>query len=479
MKATSEMSETNGGVGVGELHKKDNSPKQRPIEDLREDLKRLASRLPEKIALIQSSRSLLEAESVRHINEREAVRDEIARAFKAMREKIDQQEKTILEKLESSCRDYEVINDVLAYIGSLQDIDCVESVHDSLNGSPSYEQIEKDVSVTQEIKKNYTAIEKILKAGPKKWSVPKKKYVRGEGSRGGGEEEEEEEEWNKLKGYSWCASTFEPIPAPRNFRRASESTFKWEMPESVKSLDMVALVVLDNKKNVVYSECASGATEELALEGLAPGHAYDLRLKVGYGLRWSELSNNVFVKPVLPGGEVVDFHWERPTCSPGAKRHYRLSAESSYRVENTSNYQCTVVTTRPFPAGTASSITLRICGMKRKGRSMFIGVSHEGIDLSAGDNYARAGWYMHCFDGALYSGPPHNYGFPGKKYLDPSWGRLKEGSVVTMRVDAEKGTISFEVDGVELGTAYEEIPLDRALYPTVIISSLGDLIEII
>lgn len=468
MNEMSEMSKTEGG----ELHKKDNSPKQRPIEDLREDLKRLASRLPEKIALIQSSRSLLEAESVRHINEREAVRYEIVRAFNVMREKIDQQEKAILEKLESSCRDYEVINDVLAYIESLQDIDCIESVHDSLNGSPSYEQIEKDVSITQEIKKNYTAIEKILKAGPKKWSAPKKKYEKGEGSGGGGE-------WNKLKGYSWCASTFEPIPAPRNFRRASESTFKWEMPESVKSLDMVALVVLDNKKNVVYSECASGATEELALKGLAPGHAYDLRLKVGYGLRWSELSNNVFVKPVLPGEEVVDFHWERPTCGPGTKRHYKFSAESSYRVENTSNYQCTVITTRPFPAGTASSITLHICGMKRKGRSMFIGVSQEGINLSAGNNYARAGWYMHCFDGALYSGPPHGYSFPGKKYLDPSWGRLKEGSVVTMRVDAEKGTISFGVDGRELCTAYEEIPLDKALYPTVIISSLGDSIEII
>lgn len=453
------------------------------INDLKVELKRLSSRLPENIDLICSSASLLEAEIIRHGNDACEVRESISGMFSKLHNELYRKESELLTEIEKNSSKYnDSLYGFLTEIPPLGEIDCYKSVCESLNGSPSYEKIKGDVEKARKIKDDTEKIKKILSDGPKTWVASEKPYEDMMGWSG---------EWRKLRGYSWGATSVKPIPAPTKFRRVSMSTFKWEMPKSIKALgnnEKVALVVIDNKKRVIYSECVSGKTEELTLENMNPGRAYDLQLKVGYKLCWSGLSNNVLVKPIVPsdeyGGagreEIVDFHWEKTTCKPGEKGFYKFSADTSYTVENASNYRCTVIATEPFPTKATSSISLRIRVMKKRGRSMFIGVSQDGIDRNADDIYAKSGWYMHCFDGTLYSGSPHYYRFPGKKYLDPDDYRLKEGDVVTMRVDSERGTISFEIEGKKkLGIAYEGIPLDRTLYPTVIISSEGDSIEIV
>ena len=79
----------------------------------------------------------------------------------------------------------------------------------------------------------------------------------------------------------------------------------------------------------------------------------------------------------------------------------------------------------------------------------------------------------------LCSGPPHRY--VGKEY-----GPRKEkgkyvhrGDSVGVVMDTAKGELSFVVKGVNLGVAYEGIPLDKPLVPSAILHFEGDSVELI
>ena len=111
--------------------------------------------------------------------------------------------------------------------------------------------------------------------------------------------------------------------------------------------------------------------------------------------------------------------------------------------------------------------------------SIYVGVAPQDINQDSGVNQKECGWYFHCYDSRLYSGPPHNcrgveYG-SGKGVGK----RLKPGESVCVVMNMLKGELSFVVKGVNLGVAYSGIPLDKPLVPCVILSWGGDSVEII
>ena len=89
------------------------------------------------------------------------------------------------------------------------------------------------------------------------------------------------------------------------------------------------------------------------------------------------------------------------------------------------------------------------------------------------------GWYFHCWGSILYSGPPHKY--RGKEYGPrKGYGQyVHKGDSVDVVMDTTKGDLSFALNGVNLGVAYEEIPLDKPLVPCVILKCGGDFVELV
>ena len=79
----------------------------------------------------------------------------------------------------------------------------------------------------------------------------------------------------------------------------------------------------------------------------------------------------------------------------------------------------------------------------------------------------------------MRSGPPHNYS--GKDY-GPRKGWLDKyvhtGDAVGVMMDTTKGDLSFVVNGVDHGVAYEGIPLDKHLVPCVLLYFQGDSVEL-
>ena len=110
---------------------------------------------------------------------------------------------------------------------------------------------------------------------------------------------------------------------------------------------------------------------------------------------------------------------------------------------------------------------------------VYIGIAPSDIDLNENCNYKRCGWHFNCYWSALWSGPPHNY--EGKKYGP----RKKDGTYVNERdsvgvvMDTAKGELSFFVNGVNLGVAFDGIPLDKPLVPCVLLYREGDSVELV
>ena len=79
----------------------------------------------------------------------------------------------------------------------------------------------------------------------------------------------------------------------------------------------------------------------------------------------------------------------------------------------------------------------------------------------------------------MYSGPPHNYEWkeygPRKGYGE----YVHAGDSVGVVMDTAKGDLSFVLNGVNLGVAYEGIPLDKPLVPCVLLKYQGDSVELI
>ena len=107
-----------------------------------------------------------------------------------------------------------------------------------------------------------------------------------------------------------------------------------------------------------------------------------------------------------------------------------------------------------------------------------IGVAPSDINQNEGGNYCKCGWYFDCYDSALYSGPltTTNINSMGQRKEEGEY--VHTGDSVGVVVDTAKGEISFVVNGVNIGVAFDGILLDESLVPYIILVCPGDYVEL-
>ena len=140
---------------------------------------------------------------------------------------------------------------------------------------------------------------------------------------------------------------------------------------------------------------------------------------------------------------------------------------------------CTIIGNTPLPLNKVTSWNIKILKSKYNGGGIFIGVAPSVIDQIENVNPNKCGWYFDCWGSTLQSGPPH-------KYSTRAYGPRKEkgnyvhtGDSVGVVMDTTKGELSFVLNGVNLGVAYEGIPLNKPLVPCVILYYPGDSVELV
>ena len=109
--------------------------------------------------------------------------------------------------------------------------------------------------------------------------------------------------------------------------------------------------------------------------------------------------------------------------------------------------------------------------LKTQHKYVLVGVAP--IDFIINKTDRHCGWYLECSISSLCSGPPHNY----RDYKGFNLGSIKDEVIIIMNM--EKRTLKFIIDNEDKGDQYTDIPIDKPLFPTVLLVDKDDSIEII
>ena len=103
--------------------------------------------------------------------------------------------------------------------------------------------------------------------------------------------------------------------------------------------------------------------------------------------------------------------------------------------------------------------------------NIMVGVATSEFDINS-SIYNTCGWYLHCRNSTLYSGPPHNY-----NGQITNLNRVTDEIVVNMNMKTR--TLKFIIDNEDRGNSYTDIPIDKKIFPAVFLYETNDSIEII
>ena len=103
---------------------------------------------------------------------------------------------------------------------------------------------------------------------------------------------------------------------------------------------------------------------------------------------------------------------------------------------------------------------------------IMVGVAPIDFDIKS-STHNTCGWYFYLINLNLYSGPPHNYGGKSTNLMS----KVKNEIMVIMNMNLK--TLKFIINGEDKGESYTDIPIDKPLFPGVILYHQNDSVEII
>ena len=110
--------------------------------------------------------------------------------------------------------------------------------------------------------------------------------------------------------------------------------------------------------------------------------------------------------------------------------------------------------------------------LKTKRKYIMIGVAPIDFDINS-SGYNTCGWYLYCFysQPRLYSGPPFNY-----DYYESNLNEVNDEIIVVFNF--KKQTLKFIINNEDKGDSYANIPIDKPIFPAVLLYNKDDSIEI-
>ena len=110
--------------------------------------------------------------------------------------------------------------------------------------------------------------------------------------------------------------------------------------------------------------------------------------------------------------------------------------------------------------------------LKTKNKYILVGVAQKNFDFNKA-NYDTCGFYLNCIYSppTLYSGPPFNYnGFT------TNLSGINNEIVLIMNMKKRK--LKFIINNEDKGDSYINIPIDKLLFPDIILYNKDDSVEI-
>ena len=201
-------------------------------------------------------------------------------------------------------------------------------------------------------------------------------------------------------------------------------------------------------------------------------------IKFKFNPEENEINN--FLETIKEFGKISydQFYYKFKKCPLDIKeeRKYKISGEKQNILTKTGSDNRWMGTICENELEKGEEYKWRIKIIKaHKDFDMMIGVATIDFDIKS-SLYDKCGWYLYCFSGnlspTLYSGPPYNY--KGKK---TNLKKVKDEIMVIMNMN--KRTLKFIIDNEDKGNSYTDIPIDKPLFPAVLLYNKNDSVEII
>lgn len=256
-------------------------------------------------------------------------------------------------------------------------------------------------------------------------------------------------------------------------------TASWPPPvsleEDVKTLYEAELSL--SGKNA-FKPVYSGSETTFTAKGLMNNTAYDLRVRSVSDKRDGKDSDE-WSRPVKVK---TSWKWtckwkECPSSVDQNKRYEIKDPDTNIVISKLINGDwCTAIGTTPVPTAGITHWGIKL--LSESNGSLLVGVAPSDIDQNDNKNISRCGWYFDCYDSTLWSGLPHfmYHAEYGPKKLVKQ--HIHKGSLIDVSINMPKGDLSFTVNGVDLGVAYEGVFIDKPLVPCVLLRWKNDSVEL-
>ena len=109
--------------------------------------------------------------------------------------------------------------------------------------------------------------------------------------------------------------------------------------------------------------------------------------------------------------------------------------------------------------------------LKTVSKYIMIGVAPIDFDINSTEHYHSCGWYLYCYNSNLHSGPPFNL-----RGTDKNLSKVNDEVIVVFNF--KKRALKFIINNEDKGDCYTDIPIDKPLFPAVLLDTINDSVEI-
>ena len=201
-------------------------------------------------------------------------------------------------------------------------------------------------------------------------------------------------------------------------------------------------------------------------------------LKNNLNIKFSPEENeiNYFLEKIKNYGRIYRNKYSFKKCpiNINKNRKFEISGDKDniFTKTGSDNYMGTICVYPLDPL--IEEHTWKIKILKTYKYNIMIGIATSDFDFNRAstDINNNFGWYYCCYDSTLYSGPPHNY-------QDKETNLKSKINEVLVVMNMKKRSLKFIIEGENKGDSYIDIPLDKPIFPSVLLFNKDDCVEII
>ena len=185
-----------------------------------------------------------------------------------------------------------------------------------------------------------------------------------------------------------------------------------------------------------------------------------------------EDSFNDFLKTINSFGKVYlkSFSFKECPKNINDKRAYSISGENNNIITKTglNSWMGTICENELDKSIEEHKCKIKLLNVKDK--DFMVGVAPNDFDINSSD-YSNCGWYFYCYHSKLFSGPPFDY-----ENKNTNLSKVNNEIIIVMNM--KKRTLNFIINNEDKGNSYTDIPIDKPLFPAILLHNKDDFAEI-